>query len=251
MLGGINFATGANNFFPEGGFDSIFLRSSGREDIWFAQYDVGHTGTSGVGVTHTQAITDVVNGFESYVNNYFFATLGVSGVSGGIPFTLGNPGDVIHLSGFSWGTGTLFNGGTDSGLVSNTGASLGGFTGDASMFNVGSAGQSITAGIVVLDSIATYANFTDYVNALKTATVGNLFFSVDSLPINGLEHHLIAVNIGNDVHITDVVLRNDSGAIIAGVDTANPGINVQVHDLIDLVGVGQVGNMLPHNINFV
>jgi hypothetical protein len=48
-----------SNFFPEGGFDDILLESNGRNDIWFAQYDIGHSGTTGVGKLLTQAVTDV------------------------------------------------------------------------------------------------------------------------------------------------------------------------------------------------
>jgi hypothetical protein len=87
------------------------------------------------------------------------------------------------------------------------------------------------------------------VNQLHTANGGNIVFN-SSLNPGDIQHHLVAVNVGNDVHITDVAIQN-FGGFTTTQDTADPNLSVVVHDLIDLVGTGQVGNMLPHNIHFI
>ena len=56
--------------------------------------------------------------------------------------------------------------------------------------------------------------------------------------------------MNNDIILNDVTLTNTTGAALAA-GTANAGVLVAVHPLVDLVGVGDVGNMLPHNIHFV
>ena len=257
LVGGVLFSsvTATNNYFPEGGFDSIFLESSSQEDIWFAQYDVGHSGTD-VGVTHTQAITDLSpNSFsDSFVNNYSFSRLNVSN------FTLGNPfgfeGDVINVSPHSWANGTTPFGFNALGLVDASGSPVSAVSHDANMILVNSPGNLAALpgqGEVVQDGIADYSSFTNFSNALKTAMVGNINFVNEVLQNNSSEHQLLAVNIGNDVHIVDVFIQNFTGSAVAGVDTANntSGFIVNTVDLIDLVGVGNVGNMLPHNLHFL
>jgi len=95
------------------------------------------------------------------------------------------------------------------------------------------------------------------VNALTTAGVGDIEFTEGvPLPAHSIEHHLVAVSIGSNVHITDVEIFNTSGAAEANpVSTApadgNPGTFVIVKDLIQLVGAGDVGNMLGHNLHFL
>ena len=61
---------------------------------------------------------------------------------------------------------------------------------------------------------------------------------------------MVAVNVNNDIILSDVTLTNNNGIAVVA-DTATPGISVGVHELVDLVGAGSVGNMLPHNIHFV
>ena len=89
----------------------------------------------------------------------------------------------------------------------------------------------------------------DFVNALKSPGIGNITFNGAINP-GDIQHHLVAVNVNTDIILSDVTLTNNNGAVSTAV-TAIAGVSVAVHPLVDLVGVGDVGNMLPHNIHFV
>ena len=65
-----------------------------------------------------------------------------------------------------------------------------------------------------------------------------------------IQHHLVAVNVNNDIIVSDVTLTNTTGGFLEA-GTANAGVSVAIHELVDIVGAGSVGNMLPHNIHFV
>ena len=102
---------------------------------------------------------------------------------------------------------------------------------------------------VTLDGIATYTSFNNFVNAIESSGTGNINFNAFIGP-GDIQHHLLAVNVNNDIILSDVTLTNTTGgSLVAG--TANAGVSVGVNELVDLVGVGSVGNMLPHNIHFV
>jgi len=253
LVGGSNFFAGTN-FFPEGGLDTIFLASSGRDDIWFGQYDIGHSGSAGVGMVLTQAVTDVNGSFgsqsEGTIDGYFF-TLSIRN------FTTGNgfipAGDVINLNTNSWATseaGGLFTGGTDLGLTDNLGAHITTHGADATMALYTTPGDVISSNIqVMLDGIDTYTSFTNFVNALKSSGIGNITFD-EMIGHGDIQHHLVAVNVNNDIILSDVTLRNFTNAAEAA-DTANADVLVDARPLIVLVGAGGVGNMLDHNIHFV
>src|SRR5208282_5867843 len=116
-----------DNFFPEGGIDTVNiggLNSSGaaigasNATVWFGLYDVSNSGDylgvlsdSGVGQIYGQAITQISGGVEHYVDGYGPGTPG-GGVSGsttslltingfvaqsGVASSGTNSGDVINL----------------------------------------------------------------------------------------------------------------------------------------------------------
>ena len=202
----------------------------------------------------TQAVTDVNGspGFqvESFVNGYSFSTLDIFG------FTTGNlfsAGDVINLNTNSWATSVangLFGGGTDLGLTDNFGANITTHSADATMALYKTPGDIILTNFqVTLDGIAIYTSFNNFVSSLESPGLGDIAFNATMGP-GDIQHHLVAVNVNNDIILSDVTLTNNSGIALAA-DTSSPGISVGVHELVDLVGAGSVGNMLPHNIHFV
>jgi hypothetical protein len=244
-----------SNFFPESPFWDIFLEDPNADVVWFAQYDIGHSGTADVGTVLPQAVTDVFgtpgSQFESFVNGYGF------GADTVFNFTIGNPfgfeGDVINLNTSSWATsaaGGLFSGGSDLGLTDNFGAQITTHGADATMALYTTPGAFIPTNFqVTLDGIATYTSFNNFVNAIESSGTGNINFNAVIGP-GDIQHHLVAVNVNNDIILSDVTLTNTTGgSLVAG--TANAGVSVGVNELVDLVGVGSVGNMLPHDIHFV
>jgi hypothetical protein len=241
----------SDNFFPESPFFTVF-GEGGTDQIWFAQYDIGHTGVASPGTVIPQAVTDVFGSsgsqFEEFANSYGFTPDTVN------QFALGSSGDVLNLNTSSWATSAsagLFSGGTDLGLTDNSGAQITTHGADATMaLYHGMPGDTITTNFqVTLDGLATYVSFNDFVNALESPGMGNINFDTFINP-GDIQHHLVAANVNNDIILSDVTLTNTTGvALVAG--TANAGVSVVVHELVDLVGVGNVGNMLPHNIHFV
>jgi hypothetical protein len=253
LVGGFIFTSAAahNNFFPEGGnFDLVQLESGTQDNVWFATYDIGHSGTSDPGTLHHQAVTDI-----NAAGNDVFATgypgfLEVTNFTvGNLPVGANNFADQIELSAFSWAHGAIA-GGTDLGLRTSSNGVIA--AGDATMDNVGVAGQATLSGIdVVLDSIAVYNSQADFVTALTASGIGNFRFdaAAGNVAAGGEVHHLVAVNIGTSIFIEDVSLHNTTGATQVA-NTANSSLVVSANVLIDLVGAGQVGNLAPHNIHF-
>ena len=136
----------------------------------------------------TQAVTDVNGspGFqvESFVNGYSFSTLDIFG------FTTGNlfsAGDVINLNTNSWATSVangLFSGGTDLGLTDNFGANITTHGADATMalYN-GMPGDIIPTNFqVLLDSLATYTSFNNFVSSLESPGLGDIAFNAIWVP---------------------------------------------------------------------
>ena len=168
----------SDNFFPESPFFTIF-GEGGRDQIWFAQYDVGHTGVASPGTVIPQAVTDVFgtpgSQVEGFANSYGSSANSVQ------QFVVGNFGDVLNLNTFSWATSAplgLVSGGTDLGLTDNFGAHITTHGADATMALYTIPGGIIPTNFqVTLDSLATYANFTDFVNALTSSGTGNINFN--------------------------------------------------------------------------
>jgi hypothetical protein len=266
---------GGDNFFGEGGNDTINVKSAGTSvgtdsTVWIGEYDVGNNGGNnfgvygsagganwGVGQTYGQAITDIVGGAEKYVNGYATSTTNVTGfhLSGN-----GTTGDTINFNSLDWAVGAL-SAGTDKGLVDNHGVHIGAGAGPSTLNLITAPGIlsiPFTQADVTLDGIANYASAQYLVQALQQSNVGNIV--VGGLLTAGSEEHvLVAYNSGNGVNIADVTIQNISGSTqgFLGLNTADTThLKVSAIDLVDITGTAthndvSLGNITAHNLFFV
>jgi hypothetical protein len=239
--------SGGDFIFGMGGDDTIALGTGhgGIDTIGVALYHEGGSGSSGS--TFVQAITDIVNLGEIGVNGYLGALSQITTVSG---FNLGPSGDVLDFSVSSWARGAIAGaGGFDFGLENNSGTGHPA-PGPATMQLISTPGAATNGSDITLDNIATYADAAHLQTALTTATVGNIVLFPANLTPHFLYHILVAYGTGTGVNIADVEIFNNTGTG-QSQDTSNPGLTVIAHDLVDLVGTASLGNMNPHNIQFV
>ena len=266
-----------DNFFPEGGIDVVNINhaynSAGTvalaySTVYVGEFDVCNSGGPefgvsgdlatanwGVGVTYGQAITDIVNGQEVYVDGYGpgIDNLGnIPGTSTANSSLTGSSTSLLTVNGFQvgpnivvgdtlafnpndWAIGNLSNGAFDYGLDATDGnlvvagagtIHIGSSSGyNAIMVNIGTAGEgtgTTTApqAAVTLDSIDVYSNASALVKALTTNSVGNIVFDQEySLNQGDTEHLLIAYNTGKGINIADVTLTALEAI------TANSGID--------------------------
>ena len=263
-----------DNFFPEGGNDTVNIGPHGEfSNVFFAMYDVcnsggpnfadslggsgptpldtgvgsdwsGANGSANAGV-YGQAVTDIVAGAELYVDAYGSSLLTITGFE----FGTGTSGDTLMFNVDDWAIGPLSGHpasgsgssltpttGTflDLGLVESDGASMvreGEHNADATLFNVGFAGEFTTTGLgagtilgtnadanVIMDSISPYTNASDLVSHLTQAGVGDISLAANTLRAGSIEHILIAYQVagGSGVNIADVTLHNTSSSTITG-----------------------------------
>ncbi len=205
--GGIYFGNTGDNFFPEGGNDTVNLahdtgHSVPDSTVWFAMYDVSNSGdslgilhNSGVGSVYGQAVTDINTlGQEVYVNGYgpgvgpwspdntpltgstSLLTINNFIPQNGVDNHSSNSGDVINFDVNDWATGTLnytSSSGTDYGLVQADGASLaslGTHNINADVFQVGSStGENVSDGgaNMILDMSLGYNNAAQFATGLN------------------------------------------------------------------------------------
>jgi hypothetical protein len=256
-----------DNFFPEGGIDVVNINhaynsagtvATAYSTVYVGEFDVCNSGGPefgvsgnlttpnwGVGVTYGQAITDIVNGQEVYVDGYgpgIDNQGNIAGTSTASSSLTGSTTSLLTIHGFDVGPnivtgdtlafnasdwaisspGGLSSGGTAWGLETTDGfevafgfgtTQIGSSTGgNAILCNIGTAGEgtaSTTApsAAVTLDSIGVYANASALVKALTTASVGDIVFDqAFSLAKGDIEHILVAYNTGKGIDIADVTL---------------------------------------------
>jgi hypothetical protein len=262
---------GGDNFFGEGGNDTINIKSAGTSvgtdsTVWIGEYNVGNSGGDnfgvygsaggqdwGVGRTYGQAITDInANGQEVYVNSYKTSTTSVTGfhVSG-----LSGTGDTVAFNSLDWAKGALSLG-NDLGLVDNYGNHINAGAGAASLNLVSTAGNGVLSLIghqaeVTLDGIGNYANASYLQQALTTQNVGDITFG-GGLAKGSIEHELVAYNSGTGITIADVSIQNNTGHnLFLAVNTSQSGLTVTVTDLVHLTGTDtSIQTLTGHNIFF-
>ncbi len=266
-----------DNFFPEGGIDVVNINhaynsagtvATAYSTVYVGEFDVCNSGGPefgvsgnlttpnwGVGVTYGQAITDIVNGHEVYVDGYgpgIDNQGNIAGTSTASSSLTGSTTSLLTINGFQVGpnvvtgdtlafnasdwaispvTGDLVGGGTDWGLNSTDGGfvafgagtvQIGSSTGaNAILCNIGTAGEGTAtttapSAAVTLDSIGVYANASALVKALTTASVGDIVFDQQSgLAKGDIEHILVAYNTGKGIDIADVTLTALSAISVA------------------------------------
>ena len=240
----------------------------------------------GVGSTYGQAVTDIVGGKESYVDGYgpgVGNSDGTPGVTGSTTslltitgFLLGNTpssGDILNFDVNDWAIGSLATrGATDFGLAETDGASMvteGEHNADATVFDVGFAGEWTTTGIgagthsgafaeanVIVDRISPYANAEQLVKGLTTLGVGDITFAGMNLSKGDVVHLLIAYQVAGGaggVMIDDVTITanaDDKPGIANGINTADAALTIKAVDMVLLVGQN-AADLGPHNIHFV
>jgi hypothetical protein len=271
-----------DNYFPEGGNDAVNLAhgSTGYDTVWVAQYDVSSLITAAGVAPHYvfgQAVTDIVNGVETYVDGYGpgVTASGVSPTGGAVGPTGSNSlltingfiegnnttqGDILVLDPQDWAVGALHNGTFDRGLVNTSGVEASLLTGGvphlATTVYVGTSasdGGFILGGFdVILDGLAGYQNASQLAQALSNADGGDIGFFV---PIAGktTEHLLIAYNntVKGGVTIDDVTITNTNA--FGAIATSQAGVHVSAVDILQIDGgtanpVATVGSLL-HNID--
>ncbi len=255
-VGDINVVSNAgDNYFPEGGNDTVNLvanHTKAADTIWVASFDVSSTINSGGVLPHYiygQAVTDIVNGVEHYVDSYgpgVYATAGVSGPivpqgpSGSATSSLlvnnfveGNTsqhGDTLVFNPWDWATTahsttiTAFStsGITENGLVDAfTGATINPATGVAQLSQdtyIGTTagtlgGFLITNTTVIEDGISGYQNAAQLAKALSDLSQGAIGFVVAK---DTQEHVLVAYNntVTGGVTIDDVTITNTNSYAI-------------------------------------
>jgi hypothetical protein len=108
-----------------------------------------------------------------------------------------------------------------------------------------------TAVSVTLDGIGTYSSAA--VLQINLTTIGDLDFGggTNLISPHNIIHELVAYqsSAAGNINIADVELINTTGSAQSG-DTANSNLSVSVHDLIHLVGVGQLSNLNAANFAF-
>jgi len=241
---------------------------------------------SGLAGVYGQAVTDIVNGTEIGVDGYgndITTPVGLLTIHG-FEFGTGTSGDTLMFNVDDWavgaltghpasGSGSSSTTGTflDLGLVESDSSSMvreGEHNADATLFNVGFAGEFTTTGIaagtvlgtnaeanVIMDSISPYANAADLASHLTQLGVGDINLAREALTAGSKEHILIAYQSGSDVKIADVTITNTSGSTqgssgLGGLNTANTNLHVSAVDLIDITGTS-LPSLNPHNIHFV
>jgi hypothetical protein len=264
-----------DNFFPEGGNDTVNiggLNTSGaaigasNATVWFGAYDVSNSGDylginsdSGVGHIYGQAITQIVNGAESYVDGYGPGELVT--INGFQPYvgSTGHTGDIINLDAPDWATGKITNVSgvkTENGLVQADGTSISGganvlHNADATTFEVGSTtGLSSTVtnthANLILDAFGTYANSQQLVAGLESSGA----FLLPTISANTSEHLLVAYqNTTGGVNIDDVTLTNTGshGKLLPSTAELAPTAT----DMITITGVSLAQLETGHNFHFV
>jgi len=253
--GGPDFATrftdsGVPGIGPKG-----LLANGGTGIDWGvgSNFENGQT-LSGV---YGQAVTDIFNGQEAYVDNYATSLLKVNGFVAGSEVP-GKPhtGDILNFDVNDWATGALSNGGNDLGLVNSQSqslAALGWHNVDGLTQLVGgTAGEEVEPNTtVVIDTNGPFANTAQLVTSLTGN--GSIQFVNETLGAHGIEHILIAYQGSDGAHIADLKLTNTTGGALGGgggLTTNTAGLTVQATDLIDLVGV-QVEQLHNSNFHFV
>ena len=291
-------SNGGDNFFTEGGFDTVNVNSAGTtvqtdSTVFLGIYDIGNSGGDNFGVLghagganwgvagyangaggsglYGQAVTDIVNGREVYVDGY--------GNAANIASTTANPvtnivditgfhlspasatGDAIDIYSADWATGNLRFGGFDNGLVDNTGVAIPAGNNVATGATYNQVSASTTAPVhqasVTVDTIGNYLNASYLQQALGTSGNGDLIFTnTAGLTNNSIEHVLVAYNSGNGVSIADVTILNQTGGTLHTIDTATHGVTVTAFDLVHITGTATnndvtVTNLTGHNIFFV
>ena len=238
---------GGDFIFPEGGNTTVTLGAGhGTSDtVAFGFYALG------LNTIVDQAITDIHNGGEIGVNAYLGALSNVTTINN---FKIGATGDVIIFGPNDWvgtsGFVALASGGGDYGLW--TAGVTGPVVPGASALKLVTAPDTpiATAVSVTLDGISTYTGAAQLQSQLVLAGVGDLHFGGGALDGHNIIHELVAYQVTgtNNINIADVELLNTTSAAQSG-DTANPNIQVSVHDLVHLVGVGLLSNL--NTVNFV
>jgi len=294
---GVYAGNSGDNYFPEGGNDTVNLaHASGGafSTVWFAMYDVCNSGGPNFATSETfdglgsikgllanggsgidwgvgsnfvnnqtlsgvygQAVTDIFNGGEVYVDNYATSLLKVNGFVAGSEVPGKTPtGDILNFDVNDWATGALGNGGTDFGLVNSQSQSLAGLgwhnVNGLTQLVGGTAGEEVQPNTtVVIDTNGNFANTAQLVTSLTGN--GSIQFVNETLGAHGIEHILIAYQGSDGAHIADLKLTNTTAAPLTapgGLTTNTAGLTVQATDLIDLVGV-QVQQLHNSNFHFV
>jgi len=242
LIGG----SGADNFFPEGGNDIVTINAplGTTDNVWFAAYDVGHSGGThgtGTGTILTQAVTDIISGTETFVNGYDKDTLTVNHFIWGP-----TGGDKIQFDEDSWASGGSINGLTKS--DGNTQVSS--LAHDATFVQEGTANTVLTATAdIIEDTISTYANASFLANALGQSAVGNLKLAGSGVAAGATIDLMIAYNdSAGDINIADITFKNTTGGAVT--DTSQLHL-VHSVDLVHLVGTTGVGAMDAANIHFI
>jgi hypothetical protein len=241
--------SGGDNIFGEGGNDSITLGAGhgANDTVWFGFYDEGNLFPSTPNVTVLQAVTDISGGVEIGVNGYLGVLSNVTTINN---FQIGATGDIINIGSHDWVGSVLpqpLAVGFDLGLSTTT---LGVIPfGNAHLFLGTTVGFiPVAATSLTLDGISTYADAGTVQAQLKLGGVGNINFGV-ALPAHDLVHELIAYSTGTQINIADLSILNPTGAATA-MNTSNPALAIQVHDLIHITGQSSLGSLNPHDFVF-
>jgi hypothetical protein len=245
---------GGDNIFPEGGNTTVTLGAGhGSSDtVWFGFYDLGGFLGGAPNTIVDQAITDIHNGGEIGVNSYLGALSNVTTINN---FNIGAGGDVIEFGPNDWvgtsGFVALASGGGDFGLW-NAGITGAVHPGASTLILVTAPGTPITtAASVTLDGISTYTGAAQLQSKLISGDDLHFGSGVFQLGPHNIIHELVAYQVTgtNNINIADVELLNTTAGPQSG-DTANSNIQVSVHDLVHLVGVGLLSNLNTANFAF-
>ena len=97
-----------------------------------------------------------------------------------------------------------------------------------------------------------YANAAQLQSQLAIGTVGDIELApaASILGAHDIFHVLMAYSTGAQIDIADVSIMNTTGAAISGIDTANAGLSISVHNLVDITGISNLGLLNPHDITF-
>ena len=282
------FGNTGDNFFPEGGNDTVNLShaatNTAYDTVWVGQFDVSSTVTATSVLPHYiygQAVTDIVGGVESYVDGYgpgVGAVVGAAGATGSTTslltvtgFQEGNTtttGDVLAFDPQDWAVGTLTGGHADNGLVNAfTGATIVTPQGTAVLgentyigTSAGTSGGYIIAPTTLIeDGIQSYANAAQLVKGLTTANVGDI--GGLTIGAHATEHVLIAYDnsVTGGVTIDDVTITNTSNTnfvslVLGGAVTSNSVLEISAVDMVNIVGTAAnpvtLGNLGNHNVEF-
>ena len=250
-----------DNYFPEGGNDTINLahstaKGAANSTIWFAEYDVssivGADGTVLPHIIYEQAITEYNGAFpgggynpETWVDGYGTDVLTINN------FVLGsstNPGDLINIDPSDWAIGPGLKG-----LVETDGQTQILHHTAPDFVQVGTANTALTAKAdIILDGISDYANASQLESALLNYAGGNIVLYGTGVAKYSQVDILVAYSTGSSIKIADVTLDNDTNHSI--VDTSlfhGSAGSIQVHDLITLTGQGTSLALEPTNIHFI